>query len=117
MTYKILVTKAADEQLESCIRYLLDKLKSEKAARHLVSGIAEVYRKLEHNPEIYKISSDPFIEKLKGHEVKIPGMDYRIIYKIEGDIVYILGIFHILEEYTEKVKILYSSINPRSEER
>ena len=70
MTYKILTTKAADEQLDACIRYLLDILKSEKAARHLLSGIAEVYRKLERNPEIYKISSDAFIKNLKGHEAK-----------------------------------------------
>ena len=44
-------------------------------------------------------------------------MDYKIIYKIEDNIVYVLGIFHVLEEYTGKMKILYSLINPEMEER
>ncbi|MDE6251479.1 MAG: hypothetical protein K2M78_02415 [Lachnospiraceae bacterium] len=30
-------------------------------------------------------------------------MDYILIFRIDGDIVYVLGIFHQLENYKEKL--------------
>jgi len=48
------------------------------------------------------------MKALDYHEAKVHGMDYTIIYKVVVDNVYILGIFHTLENYASKMKILWS---------
>lgn len=41
------------------------------------------------------------------HEAKVPGMEYVIIYKIADENVYVLGIFHTLEKYEDKIRLLW----------
>ncbi len=50
MAYKLFITDRADELIDSCVSYLINKLKNPKAARHLLDGISEVYDRLEENP-------------------------------------------------------------------
>ncbi len=106
MTYNIISTDEMDKLLDSCVRYLLGKFKNEQAAEHLLDGASEIYEKLERNPNLYRLSKDPLMRALDYHEAKVPGMDYMIIYKVVADNVYILGIFHTLENYVGKMKIL-----------
>ena len=112
MAYNIISTDEMGSLLDNCIQYLLYKLKSEQAANHLLSGVAEIYDQLESNPNIYRLSADPFMKALEYHEAKVNGMDYIIIYKIVDQNVYILGIFHTLENYAEHMKIIWSTFRP-----
>lgn len=112
MVYNSIATDEMNMLLDNSVRYLLNKFKSEQAAEHLLSGAAEIYDQLESNPNIYRISRDPFMKALEYHEAKVNGMDYMIIYKIEEQNVYILGIFHTLENYAEHTKIIWNSFNP-----
>ena len=111
MVYNIISTDEMDRLLDSCVKYLLEKFKNEQAAKHLLDGVSEIYDKLERNPNIYSLSEDPFMKTLDYHEAKISGMDYLIVYKVVADNVYILGIFHTLENYASKMKILWSKFN------
>lgn len=108
MVYKVVSTDEMDRLLDNCVLYLLKKLKSEQAAEHLLDGVSEVYSELECNPLIYRISDDPFMKELNYHEAKVPEMDYMIIYKVVDDTVYLLGIFHTLENYASKMKVLWN---------
>lgn len=49
MAYKLNVTEHADELLENLVYYLIYRLKSEQAARHLLDGIDSIYDRLEDN--------------------------------------------------------------------
>ena len=111
MVYNIISTDEMDMLLDNCVKYLLGKFKSEQAAKHLLDGVSEIYDKLESNPNIYRLSEDPFMKAMDYHEAKIPEMDYMIIYKVVADNVYILGIYHTLENYASKMKILWSQFN------
>lgn len=112
MDYKIISTEEMDLLLDSCVRYLLNKFKNEQAAEHLLSGVSEIYDTLESNPNVYRVSQDPFMKALEYHEAKVPGMDYMIVYKIVNQNVYIMGIFHTLENYADKMKVIWSTFNP-----
>ena len=112
MVYNIISTDEMDRLLDECVRYLLIKLKSEQAAEHFLNGVSRIYDNLESNPNMYRLSEDTFMKALDYHEAKIPEMDYMIIYKVVNDNVYILGIFHTLENYASKMKILWSKFNP-----
>ena len=104
----MIYTDEMDRLLHNCVKYLLEKFESEQAAKHLLDGVSQIYDNLESNPNIYRLSEDPFMKALGYHEAKIPEMDYIIIYKVSDDNVYILGIFHTLENFTNKMKILWS---------
>ena len=105
MAYNIITTDEMDRLLENCVNYLLNKMQDDQAAKHLLDSVSEIYDRLENNPEIYRISDDLFMRKQGYHEAKIKGMEYLIVYKIVADTVYVLGIFHTLEDYVGKMKV------------
>ena len=46
MDYKLVISEHADELLDNLVYYLLYRLKSEQAARHLLDGIDGIYDRL-----------------------------------------------------------------------
>ena len=112
MTYNIISTEEMDSLLDNCVGYLLNKFKSKQSVEHLLVGVSDVYDTLENNPDVYRVSQDPFMKAMKYHEAKVPGMDYMIVYKIVDRNVYIMGIFHTLENYADKMKIIWGTFKP-----
>lgn len=109
MGYKLITTDEMDALLDERVNYLIDVFKNEQAELHLLVGVEEVYNNLEINPNIYRESLDPFMKAFHYHEAKIADMDYILIYKIVYDSVYILGIFHSLENYSEKMETIWGT--------
>ncbi len=107
MTYNLITTDKMDSLLDACIHYLLFTLKNKQAASHLLNCLENVYEHLELNPFIFPKSKDSFLNALNYHEAIISDMNYILIYKVVNINVYILGIFHCLEDYSEKIKIIW----------
>lgn len=73
------------------------------AVSHLFDEIDTIYKRLEDNPYQFADCRDVYL-KSKGYKEAIVGkMDYIVIFRVDGDIVYILGVFHSLENYNEKL--------------
>ena len=111
MAYKLIVTEEMEKLLDNCVNYILRKFKNEQAASHLLDEVERIYKDLENNPAIFSISEDPFLAALTYHEAVLHGMNYKIIFKITDDTVYILGIYHDLENYVEKIRQIWDSLN------
>ncbi len=77
MAYSITITDHADELINFCTLYIIEKLKNPQAAKHLLDGIDVIYDCLESNPYLFPDSSDPY---LRGHGYKV-------------------GLFHNLQDY------------------
>ena len=60
MDYKLVISEHADELLDNLVYYLLYRLKSEQAARHLLDGIDGIYDRLETNPFQFPLSNVKF---------------------------------------------------------
>ena len=103
MVYKLIVTEHADELLDNLVHHLLERLKNAQAARHLLDGIENVYERLEENPLQFPLSRDAYLASKGYHEAIVPQMEYIVIFSIKADIVYVVGIFHQLENYQRKV--------------
>ncbi|MDE5598713.1 MAG: type II toxin-antitoxin system RelE/ParE family toxin [Lachnospiraceae bacterium] len=103
MVYRLIVTEHADELLDNLVQYLLERLKNEQAARHLLDGIENVYERLEENPLQFPLSRDTYLASKGYHEAIVPQMEYIVIFSIKADIVNVVGIFHQLENYQRKV--------------
>ena len=103
MTYKIVITPEMERLLDKNLQYLINKLKSKQAAKHLLDNIKYIYSKLEKNPMIFRESHDKNLAKIGYREAIIPDMNYIIIYRILNSTVFVLGIFHCLEDYNNKL--------------
>ena len=110
MHYKLVVTNEMERLLDEHVGYLLKEFGSKQAASHLLDGVEEIYDFLEKNPKIYRESQDPFLAAFHYREAKVNGMDYIVVYKILEDMVYILGIFNCLENYSRKMQILWGDM-------
>ena len=95
MAYKLSISKRAQEQLDECLYYLMFRLKNSTAAEHLLSCIESVYERLE--------CKDAYLKSLHYREVVLTQMSYIMIVKITEETVYIIGIFHQLEDYGNKL--------------
>lgn len=105
MQYKLIITERAEELLDSIIHYIMNKLKNPQAAGNLLTEIEHVYDNLESNPEMYAYSEDLFMKSRGYRKAVVPHYDYVIIFRIDEDIntVYIMGYFHDLELYRNKI--------------
>ena len=103
MAYKLIVTEHADKLLDNLVYHLLERLKNEQAARHLLDGIENVYERLEENPLQFPLSRDSYLVSKGYHEAIVPQMDYIVVFSMDADIVNVVGIFHQLESYQRKL--------------
>lgn len=103
MAYRLNITEHADELLDRLVYYLLYQLKNGQAAKHLLDGIECIYSRMEDNPMQFPVCKDSYLGSKGYREAIVPQMNYVIIFGIEGDIVNVVGIFHQLENYFEKL--------------
>lgn len=103
MAYNLVITEHAEEQLDSLVYYLLYRFKSEQAAGHLLDGIDNVYSRLEEKPLQFPRCKDTYLESRGYYEAAVPQMDYMVIFSIEDDTVNVVGVFHQLENYLQKL--------------
>lgn len=103
MDYKLVISEHADELLDNLVYYLLYRLKSEQAARHLLDGIDGIYDRLKTNPFQFPFSRDNYLANMGYHEAVVPQMDYIVIFVVREDTVNVVGVFHQLEKYQSKL--------------
>lgn len=103
MDYKLVISEHADELLDNLVYYLLYRLKSEQAARHLLEGIDSIYDRLETNPFQFPLSRDAYLANKGYCEAVVPQMDYIVIFDVREDTVNVVGVFHQLENYQSKL--------------
>lgn len=89
--------------MDEIVYYLLYHLKSEQAARHLMNGVEKIYDRLEENPYQFPECRDRYLKSREYREAVIADMDYLLIYRVKNNVVYVLGIFHNLENYKNKL--------------
>ena len=103
MAYKLVITERADELIDRLTAYLVNNLKNPDAASHFLDELETVYHRLEDNPYQFAESKEEYL-LLRGYrETLFRGMNYRVIFRADEQTVYVLGVFHALEDYGKKV--------------
>lgn len=103
MDYRLIITERAEELLDALVYYLIYRLKNEQAALHLLNAVDRLYERLEENPLQFPLCRDLNLAVKDYREAVLTDMNYLVIYKIEEQYVYILGVFHELEQYERKL--------------
>lgn len=100
MSYRLNITKNADELLDHLVYYLIYCSQNKQAARHLLDGIDMIYDNLIENPYQY---INQYLAKKYFRNAIVPQMNYSVVYDIKDDEVNVLGIFHQLENIKDKL--------------
>ena len=103
MGYKLIESKRSKIHLEELVRYLLFKIENSQAAEHLLKEVEEVYLRLEENPEQFPYCQDDYLRKKNYRKAVLSTMNYTVVFKIEESKVYVIGIFHDSENYSDKL--------------
>lgn len=104
MAYKLNITEHADELLDNLVYHQIYRLKNKQAAKHLLDGIDVIYDRLEVNPFQFSECRDVYLTKKGYREAVVPQMNYIIMFDVRADDVNVVGIFHQLENYPNKLQ-------------
>lgn len=103
MEYKLIITEYAEKSLDNLVNHLLIQLQNEQAVIHLLNGINAIYIHLRTNPCKFPISKNLYLANKGYREALVPHMKYVIVFRISDNTIYIMGVFHQLENYTSKL--------------
>ena len=103
MVYNLVITDEAEERLINATNYLLFELKNYQAAIHLYDEVEKIYDRLESNPWQFSLCQSEALLERSLRQAVLPTMNYRIIFKIVEPQVYVIGIFHDSENYSDKL--------------
>ena len=107
MDYKLNITFHANQMLDEIVYYLIYQLHSREVAEKLLNQLDEIYIRLEESPYQFSKCHDFNLEKSGYREAFILNYSYILIFKIQDHNVYVMGIFHRLENYSKKLEVIY----------
>lgn len=99
MTYKIIMTKSADYDLEQILDYITVKLCNPTAAANFANKMESCLDLLSEQPKMYTLSSQEYLNKKGYHKCVID--HYVMLYRINEDEqeVIIFRIFYGRQDY------------------
>lgn len=103
MNYKLVITEKAEALFDNLFYYLIYKLKNHQAAKHLITSIRNTYKRIQENPFQFPESHDSYLSVKHYREAPLTDMRYVILYQIIESTVYIEGVYHQLELYSNKI--------------
>lgn len=101
MAYSIHFVAEALVDQESIVHYLAETHTNHKAAKHFVGELEEVVSLLEEMPGAFPFPNEPRLRTL-GYQ-KALFMNYALLFRVEGEAVYIVRIFHQSQNYAKLV--------------
>ena len=103
MDYKIVVTKDAEEDLDSYIKYILYEKESIQAARNVLDDFETTKESLKHVAGSLKFCDNPRLKQLGYRRINFLNHRYFMLYRIVENVVFIDNIFHDLQDYENKI--------------
>ena len=104
MAYDLQIAERANKQIDQLAGYLVNRLQNREAALHFLDGLEGIYQRLEENPYQFPESPDAFLQRQGYREAFMTKMRYRVIFRVAGQNVYVVGVFHMRENYVVKVE-------------
>ena len=97
--YEVRVTAEALEQLRDRLSYLLFVKQSEQAYDAVLADYYETIDRLSDMAGTIRTPDEPELVERDLKKMLFLHHDYVVLFRIEGDIVYVVKIFHTSEDY------------------
>lgn len=97
MDYEVIVTEDAEIDMERFINYFLFEKKSDQATSDLIDDFEDTITTLTHAAESFKVCENQHLME--------PGyrrINFRSLYRVEEDKVYVGNIFHELQDFESR---------------
>ena len=98
---KLLVSPAADRDLDSILSYLINELCNPQAAGNLLDEVESAYDALVETPEAFEMCRDQRLAELEYRKVRVGSYLLIYWYDSELDEVNVLRFFHKSQNYLE----------------
>lgn len=99
LIYKVVLTEIAKEHLRRILYYIRYVLKNPDAAKSVRQDMQETKRKLSYLVESIKLCEEPELSIHGYRVIFFQKHDYVMLYRVDGNIVYVDGIYHQLQNY------------------
>ena len=99
MDYEVILIHPAKAQLDYAVNYILCEFESEQAARSVIDDAEDTRLRLSHVAGSLKLCDDPKLCALGYRTIRFKRHKYFMLYRIEGDKVYVDGIYHDSQDY------------------
>ena len=103
MGYKLVISDRAESHIDSIIDYVVNTLKNPGAASAILADIEEAYDKLEYMAETLALCNDYYLAETGYRKIVLARHNFVILYCVEGNKVHISGVFHMRENYVNKI--------------
>ena len=103
MTYKVVVTRDAEEDLDNFIKYLITEKMNSQAAENVLDDYDATIESLKHVAGSLKLCDNPKLRQLEYRRINFLNHRYFMLYRIVDQIVFVDNIFHELQDYENKI--------------
>ena len=99
MVYNVEMTERAEEQLDAFARYLVVNLKNPQAASNLLADATDLEESLAYVAGSIPLCDDPELRMRGIRKIRFTKHRYLWLYRVEDDTVYIMAMYHELQDY------------------
>ena len=99
MACDVLLARAAEQDRDQVVEYLLNRLDSRAAAMHFLDQLDEVIAYVGSHPLGCPLCAEPRLAALGYRKASFPEMSYVTIYRPLGEAVVIARVFHTRQNY------------------
>lgn len=103
MDYKVIITEDAEVDLDGFVRYLLYEKKNEQAAGNLLNDFEATIDSLTRVAGSLKLCDNSRLKELGYRRINFLTHRYFMLYRIEGNTVFVDKVFHELQDYENKM--------------
>ena len=104
MTFKVLITSDAQDDLEGFIKYLIFEKKSKQAAANVMEDFEKTKETLSRVAASIKLCENSRLKKLGYRRINFKKHSYFMLYRVVEDLAIVDNIFHSLQDYENKLQ-------------
>ena len=102
--YRVKNTPLLEKKLDRYVGYLFNVKKNAQAAQSLLRDFSETRASLETTAGALPLPDDANLRKRDLKRINLQRHNYFLLFRIRGDIVELVTMFHGLENYGEKLE-------------
>ncbi|MCM1122393.1 MAG: type II toxin-antitoxin system RelE/ParE family toxin [Eubacterium sp.] len=102
--FEVILTNKAEMQIQKILDYIFYELGNAQAAYSVEQDMKNTARKLFYIAGSLKLCDDPKLNALGYRTIHLEQHKYFLLYKIVDFRVYIIGIYHDLQDYENTLK-------------
>mgnify|MGYP003302226657 CR=1 FL=1 len=102
--YNVIISPEAKLQLKNIVQYVRFVLKNPIAAKRVLEDAEKTMNKLTYLAKSLKLCEEPELSIHGYRVISFQTHDYVMLYRVDGNTVYVDGIFHQLQNYQELFK-------------